>query len=105
MKPTIGEVGADLAQSMTGSGLSQDGKEGSAHHFFGVALTLCPVALRSFDQILRRCDVRHRTVTESQLMAIPRPEGGRASCPFRGRERSLNSKAPVHRIGAAFLFG
>jgi hypothetical protein len=36
VKPTIGEVGADLAQSMTGSGLSRDGKEGSAHHFLAL---------------------------------------------------------------------
>jgi hypothetical protein len=36
VKPTIGEVGADLPQSMTGSGLSRDGKEGSAHHFLAL---------------------------------------------------------------------
>ncbi len=46
MKSTIGEVGADLAPSMTGSGLSQDGKEGSAHHFFGVSPARLPFALR-----------------------------------------------------------
>jgi hypothetical protein len=43
VKPTIGEVGADLAQFRTYFGVSRDSKEGSAHHFwrnarFGTAI-------------------------------------------------------------------